>query len=251
MWKILIDSPNGPSLRGGALSAHFSVGADTDMSEREHFFITSPHLNVLKYPEDNTLAVYKSDALMLIFNTVRKILGSLNSIPKINLQYELENGVYQEVYLREEDPILHMEQLLDPYYYEINLPPQLRESNLSKLLDLTYTDRLFREVIVLYGLSLENHLYILMNMYKISEYIEYDLKNIKKNGNTNVQALEEAMIPFRNNGHLRHFANTHAGSGLQSRHGLNNNRYDKEKPKIEEVYNKLHTIIVEWAKLKI
>lgn len=256
MWKLELD--NSPILLGlsrTSLSPHLSVQYTTDYSEKEHFYLYSPHLEVLDFESetDKKEAYYKSEVLLLILNTALKLVDN-NKIYSGSLVYEFHNGVNREVYLRSSDPIVHLEQLQNPYRPEAVLNPERQTSLVGQIINLTYEDELFREVMILYGLALENYLYILVNMYKIYENIEYDLKNLQAviaENDINLEPLNIAIRPFRQKGKLRQFANNRDGSGLQSRHGAKDELFKHNKPTIQELYDSLDKLINEWISVKL
>ncbi|ETT30440.1 hypothetical protein C161_27473 [Paenibacillus sp. FSL R5-192] len=256
MWKLELEhSPRLLDLATLSFTPHLSIQYDTDFSEREHFYLYSPHLDELDFQNeiDKKEAHYKSEVLLLILNTVLKLYGIRYRVLARKLVYDTSR-VRQEVYIGNKDPILHMEQLQNPYVavldnnFEKNIP------KIGKMINLTYSEVLFREVVVLYGLTLKDYLYLLVNMYKISENIEHDLKSLQSKISEyaiNMDPLNYAFQPFRQGGRIRHFANTRAGSGLQSRHGANSNVFNHSKPTISEIYDGLEKLINEWITVKL
>lgn len=257
MWKLLlITSPYLHGLSHVSFSPHISIQYDTDLSEREHYFLYSTHLETLQYEveDDRNEAHYKSDVLLMLFNTALNLEGYPYPIQSDELVYSSSNGTQQAVHLRRIYPMIHIEQLNNPFTETAKLISTTSSKRFGYVIDLAYTDELFREVIILYGLLLKDYLYLLVNMYKISENIEYDMKSSREILNERgilLEPLEEALKPFQNRGILRHFANTRSGSGLQSRHGANDNRFDKTKPTYDEVLDKLKKMINEWIDIKI
>ncbi|AZN43353.1 hypothetical protein [Paenibacillus albus] len=251
MWILSLQ--NGGSLHrlsSSNFSRHLSVWKEYGHSEQELFYLTSPHLSHLHYPDDNATASYKMDVLLQILNTAL-ILTDSRPVHGLDLSYKFPNDAYQDAY-RNQDPLLHLEQLHNPFVPDVELYAE--DSNaVGKIIALTHDDDLVREVIVLYGLSLKEPLYLLINAYKISEDIEYDLNRLKKEPGidpTKVAALDAALQPFRNGGVYRHYINNRSAAGLQARHGANTHPFNKTKPTFEEIQRALHVLINTWIDAK-
>ncbi|WKL02441.1 hypothetical protein Q0F98_40865 [Paenibacillus amylolyticus] len=202
MWKLeLVHSPWLHALSNTSLSPHLSIQYTTDHLERDDFYLYSSHLEVLDFENeaDKKEAHYKSEILLLILNTALKLANNVR-IYAGDLVYVLEHGVHQKVVKPETDPILHLEQLQNPFRTEAELNSERQLSSVGDIIQLAYEDELFREIVILYALALEIYLYILVNMYKIYENIEYDLKNLQPTiiqNNINLESLNAAMKPYR------------------------------------------------------
>lgn len=263
MWKLrLQDTPVVWNLLSQlSESRHINIISESNYSDNETYYMISPHLETLRYPEDSIIAKYRAEALLLILNTSLKLTENYNSlragnsvVPSIQLYFEHPSGAASECNGYNE-PSVHLEQFDNPFIQLEPLKhPLVLNNRISKIIELSYQDELVKEVLLLFGLISYHYLFILINVYKIAETIEYDLRNIASDHTIDTilnNKMTQALKPFQNGGKIRHYMNTRTGSGsLQSRHGANDNTYKKSKPSIHEIYDSAINLINTWIDVK-
>lgn len=201
MWKMPISGPYAHQLARINFSRHIAIQIEEGREESEIYALISPHMNHLKYPEDNATARYKMDALLLILNTSMILCGFKYPLRGDTVLCTFKSGAIQTTQ-RNQDPFLQMEQLEDPYVEDVKYYPE-SSNRMGKIINLTHDEELVREVIVLYGLCLNDPLYLLINAYKICENIEFDLNQLREKPDIDAEKIEllvEALKPTRNKG---------------------------------------------------
>ncbi|MBW7476301.1 hypothetical protein K0T92_16330 [Paenibacillus oenotherae] len=254
MWKLHLDQSNlAHQLARMSLLPHLAIITEWDNSEREHYYLFSAHLQHVNFPGEYNLAKYKFEVLLLILNAALSLDGDKHQLHGSDILYTYPNGVSQTHY-GHQDPMLHIEQLQNPFVTAASLPDERPDNRVSRIISLAHDDELVREVIVLYGLSLGDYLYLLINIFKISENIEHDFKQMLTHPKMNAaiqKRIEDELKKFRNGTTIRHYMNTRAGSGLQARHGANTTVFNKSKPTVNEILNDVQKLINAWLDAKL
>ncbi|GAF18888.1 hypothetical protein JCM19046_3499 [Bacillus sp. JCM 19046] len=232
------------------------------MSENELYYMTSPHLESIEINQ-RKLAYYKAKSLLNLLNSAYCLYNrypiTTNDQLILDNQYEkkgFSEGIVQEKF----DEIDEYEALFTPFnLVDSKLIEEKEDTSylLAEVIDLAYTDEIVREVLILFGLSRRNKLYLLINLYKIIELIEYD--NIKHFNTDNLKDAVKLMpeVLTEAYGNVKKFSgymNTHSESKYLSRHGppkSSGRDYKGPRPTIDEVMINTSNLIITWIHLKI
>ncbi|MGP0689590.1 hypothetical protein ACW5UC_23885 [Priestia aryabhattai] len=276
MWAISIYSSLTLDL-STKISEDFNIFSETNMSEHQHFYFSSYHLDNI--PKEEPLrAIYRAKALLQIFN------GILLLTDDLILDYHLQGINYLEInerghYEWSRPPVyatnreLEYEELQNPFqstlereekYKRVAKDHKNRRHYLVDFFDYACKDEYVKEVLTLFILSKNDILFILINTTKILETIEHDLgiKNATSS-NKKIQMLsnefQQAYKFFKDpKSKFSHFSNSEYGSGIFARHGPSDKKRYHDKngnllPTIsfDDIDMNTRTLIYEWINYKL
>lgn len=276
MWAISIYSSLTLDL-STKISEDFNIFSETNMSEHQHFYFSSYHLDSI--PKEEPLrASYRAKALLQIFN------GILLLADDLILDYDLQDINYLELdkwghYDWSKHPVyktnreLEYEELQKPFqntlgrvekYKKVPLDHKNRRHYLVDFFDYACKDEYVKEVLTLFILSKKDILFILINTTKIIETIEHDLGIINaSSANEKTRMLskefQQAYKFFKDpKSKFSHFSNSEYGSGIFARHGTSDKKkyHDKNGNLLPVIsFNDIdintRTLIYEWINYKL
>ncbi len=276
MWLLEVFSSGISKSLSMNASKHFSVQVESDFSEHEHFYFSSPYLDTIDVGDSN-LAFFRAKAMIRILNGILELNGQpVVAFNSDRILFSL-NGEKKSSHRTDFNSQLEYEALQNPFEIGtlqpviFNFTPKVNDTKVDvvDLFDLAYKEDLVRESLILFSLSKIEPLYSLMNTAKIVETIEFDLGIPSKGGERknkinelkgvgNEGLSEDFWIAhnFFNKkapGSFFHFINTRDGSGIFARHGATSQKYDSKLPIIsfEEIEYNIRILIYEWANYKL
>lgn len=221
-------------------------------------YFSSPHVNVISF-NDASRAKARITTLLRLVSGIKVLQGSSLIVPKANtLYFERDDGRFEKLHPQPDMETI-FEELTNPfdsnvlteikYKYDKMTPNRIKD-----YLQLTVSDNLVREVILLLSLGEEQALYFLINTYKIVENMISDLNLNKNNGKLKPKSpselpnylLESMNEIFK----YSQYINSRDGSGFLSRHGATNIKAPKHIPTFTEIRSALLLSVNDWLNYK-
>jgi len=257
MFQLQLDSALSRSLSHN-LTDHLSIRTHYDMSEHETYYLSSKHADILE-KEDVTRACFRLKTLLRLLNSSLSLCGS-------SFEWKLKNSPVVEslgfFYIDERDDAtriypepsleIELEELENPFENSVEIDFRNGiELRRNKIMHLAFLDPLVRENLLLYSLSNEDPLYILVNIYKILDTIKFDkASNLSQVEPSKITGLNAQIARFESE-NLRHFINTRDGSGFLARHGADQKVFRKSKPTFEQLIDATHDLLNTWIDIKL
>lgn len=246
MWAFKLNTATELSTNNISIQTieHFGSG-------HVNFYLVSPHLNEIA-ESDSVRAYYRSNNLLLLLNVAWNFATNSGEnkakFHKVDLHYFLDDFASRKYY-REEDLEIELEELAYPFNVNLKDLSMINKKNdiIDNIFALAMLDPLVRENLILFGLSGNDSFYLLINVYKICENIEFDIVN-NLGMRTDAEPFTEYFAPFKK---FNHYINTKAGSGFFARHGSDTKVFNKQKPTHTEIINATYELLRVWMNYKM